>query len=298
MSDVKKCSKCNIEKNISEFHKRKTSKDGLTGRCKQCIKEGNAKYKKECEICGVTYNTHKKDSKYCSLQCAGEGHKNRYEIKCDFCKASFSRKKSRVSKNKNNFCSVECANNYMKTIKGEDHFNYSQQEVKCLQCGKKFSTSRYKVNKYKNHYCSKECSNKYKSIHLRGEGNPVYGKILHTIRGENSPHWKNDLTQEERENGRCITGYGSFVLAVFRRDGFKCICCGYDKGKILVAHHLNGYNWDKENRINPNNAVTLCKNCHIEFHKIYGFGDNTKEQFIEFINNINMTIPSQANESR
>ncbi|CEN81343.1 Uncharacterised protein [[Clostridium] sordellii] len=299
MSDVKKCSKCNIEKSINEFHKRKSSKDGHTGVCKVCSKERNAKWENECEICGKKYKTHKKDSKYCSLQCAGEGHKNRDKVECDFCGALFDRKKSKVAKNKNNFCSVECSNNYMKTIKGEEHFNYSQQKVKCSNCNKTISRSRYKINTHNNHFCSKECFGEYNSIHLRGENNPVYGKILLSIRGENSPHWKEDLTEDEREGKRCMPGYKAFVLNVFRRDGFKCECCGDDKGGNLVAHHLNSYNWDKENRTNPNNGVTLCETCHKEFHRKYGNGNNTREQFIEFISNkgINMTIPSQANES-
>jgi len=36
---VKKCSKCKIEKNYSEFHKDKKAKDGLRSRCKCCLKK-------------------------------------------------------------------------------------------------------------------------------------------------------------------------------------------------------------------------------------------------------------------
>lgn len=187
----------------------------------------------------------------------------------------------------------------MTTIKGENHFNYSKQKTSCTNCGKTILISKYKTTNYNNHFCSRKCFAEYMSIHMKGENNPVYGKILHSIRGENSPHWKKDLTPEEREGKRCVEGYKSFVLSVFRRDNFTCKCCGYDKGHILVAHHLNSYNWDKENRVNPDNGVTLCEKCHKEFHKIYGNGDNTKEQFIEFIKNKNIdkAIPSQANES-
>lgn len=283
MLKKKICSKCNIEKDIDEFYKRKSSKDGRTAQCKNCLKESNLKWQKECEICGTKYKTHKKDSKYCSRQCAGEGHKNRYEVSCDFCGSTFNRKKSKVDKNKNNFCSVECATNYMKTIKGDKHFNYSKKEVQCSNCNKAILRSRYRINSYNKQFCSRKCFGEYNRIHLTGENNPVYGKILYSIRGKNSPHWKKHLTQEDRDYRRCLPGYKAFVLNVFRRDGFKCGCCGDDRGGNLVAHHLNSYNWDKENRTNPNNAVTLCNDCHKEFHRQYGNGDNTREQFIEFI---------------
>jgi hypothetical protein len=35
----KSCNKCNVSKPLSEFHKKKASKDGLTNRCKSCDKE-------------------------------------------------------------------------------------------------------------------------------------------------------------------------------------------------------------------------------------------------------------------
>lgn len=60
MSYVKQCSKCNEIKEINEFYKKVSSKDGYTGVCKKCITENNKKYKMTCSICGKEYKTHKK----------------------------------------------------------------------------------------------------------------------------------------------------------------------------------------------------------------------------------------------
>lgn len=38
---TKKCSRCGVEKPLSEFHKNRSSKDGLQNYCKQCSYESN-----------------------------------------------------------------------------------------------------------------------------------------------------------------------------------------------------------------------------------------------------------------
>ena len=42
---TKVCTKCGKEKPLSEFHKRKESKDGYKSRCKECIKEIDHEYR-------------------------------------------------------------------------------------------------------------------------------------------------------------------------------------------------------------------------------------------------------------
>lgn len=44
---MKKCSRCKIEKDKSEFHFTKTNKDGLSWVCKECNTESNRRYRKE-----------------------------------------------------------------------------------------------------------------------------------------------------------------------------------------------------------------------------------------------------------
>ena len=100
--------------------------------------------------------------------------------------------------------------------------------------------------------------------------------------GCNNIHWNPYLTQEERENGRNYPEYMEFVKRISSRDNGVCYCCG-EKRKNTEVHHLNGYNWCVEGRTDDTNAVTLCPNCHANFHLIYGKGSNTREQFEEWI---------------
>ena len=74
-----------------------------------------------------------------------------------------------------------------------------------------------------------------------------------------------------------------FIRTVMERDEYTCQIC-YKTNCALAVHHLNGYNWDVENRYNPDNGITLCEECHKDFHKQYGRGDNTLQQFNEYAN--------------
>lgn len=77
-------------------------------------------------------------------------------------------------------------------------------------------------------------------------------------------------------------------LAVFERDNFICQCCGWDKGKILQAHHIKNFSNHPHLRLDIDNGITLCKHCHDphhkgSFHDVYGTKNNTEEQLREYI---------------
>ena len=154
-------------------------------------------------------------------------------------------------------------------------------KTQCDNCGK-ITKNEYRYYLKHNHnlktYCNK-CSLK---LFNSGENNPNWGN-KYTPTGENHPNWNPNLTQTERESNRNYKEYTQFVKKVMNRDNYTCQCCGNKINHDGIVHHLDGYNWCVEKRTDETNGITLCENCHKNFHSVYGNGNNTKEQFEEWI---------------
>ena len=114
----------------------------------------------------------------------------------------------------------------------------------------------------------------------KGEKNGMYG-----VKGKYHPNWNNELSNEERIEKRHTYKDEQWRKSVFEKDNYTCQYCGDNKGHNLNAHHKNGHHWCKEQRYETDNGVTLCEECHKYFHSIYGYKNNTEEQFNEWINN-------------
>ena len=104
--------------------------------------------------------------------------------------------------------------------------------------------------------------------------------------GKNNHFYNPNLSDDDRNNSLYRfrnPQYKEFVYNCFKRDNYTCQISGKKSKGDIVVHHINGYNWDIKNRYNINNGITLNKEIHKEFHKIFGKGNNTKEQFVRFV---------------
>ena len=102
--------------------------------------------------------------------------------------------------------------------------------------------------------------------------------------GENHYRWNPNLTYEDRTKERkSEKDYIPFIKSVLQRDNYCCQCCHSKRN--LVVHHKDGYNWCIDRRTDLSNGVTLCNDCHKNFHNIYGYGNNTEIQWNEYICN-------------
>ena len=273
----KVCRDCNELKFIKRFSKAKGSKDGRRNFCTKCELARTKKYNNICKECGVNF-IGGKEQQFCSYECKNNNHSKMTKGENCYWYGKHRNKETKEKISINNKGKHTGENNPMY---GKHHSEETKNKMSEYRLGKYSGENHPLYGKHR----SEETKEKLRIANKgkwSGENNPMYGKG-YKIKGENNPRYNPNLTQEERELRRNIDGYVEWRNEVFKRDNWTCQCCGA-KGDIN-AHHINSYNWDKEHRVDIDNGVTLCEDCHREFHKLYGYGYNTKEQYEEFIKN-------------
>lgn len=106
-------------------------------------------------------------------------------------------------------------------------------------------------------------------------------EITSSMAGPLNPNWDPTLTKEERSRGRAAYNWAN---AVKERDEWECQVC-FSKENV-VAHHLNSYKHNEELRHNVENGITLCRDCHTDFHVNFMGGYRvpcTSEDFEEYL---------------
>jgi hypothetical protein len=102
-------------------------------------------------------------------------------------------------------------------------------------------------------------------------------------RGKNSCWYNPNITDEERISRRHTPENRAWTKVIYEKDNYICQKCSQVGGK-LNAHHVYNYSTNEELRYDDNNGITLCKKCHIKFHKKYGYKNNSQEQLDKFLN--------------
>ena len=103
-------------------------------------------------------------------------------------------------------------------------------------------------------------------------------------RGKGSNLWKGGKMADYPEIIRIRKSieYRLWREAIFARDNWVCQKCK-KQGVKLHSHHIKNFIDFPELRLAIDNGITLCKECHQNFHKKYGKKNNTKEQLEEFL---------------
>lgn len=99
--------------------------------------------------------------------------------------------------------------------------------------------------------------------------------------GCSADNWPGYYEKSEIQQVRDSIEYLEFRKSILKRDNYKCQITG--KGGHLEVHHIESMNKNLSKALDESNVITLHVDIHKEFHKIYGYGDNTRQQFEEFI---------------
>lgn len=243
----------------------------------------------KCNNCGqdmeITKSQYENsNSHFCSQECKAEWqHKynggennplyNRIKCECDYCGKKIEITPSRYENSEHHFCSRECKDNYwIENVKtGEEHPRWIEKFIiQCDYCGKDLEPmTQLQINQNEHHYCSRECMGKWRSENVKGENHPSYNP---------------DLTDEEREINRDYPEYKEWIKSIYKRDNYQCQCCGKHGGD-LNAHHIYSFTDYEDLRTEIDNGICLCKDCHTELHKEYGYKHTTWQKFRIFLFN-------------
>ena len=177
---------------------------------------------------------------------------------------------------------------------------------RCMKCSgnEKFSF-KYVFDFFKNKGCEllengyKEANTKMRyscncgnidKIRFRAfkRGDSCHNCAIEKRAGVNHYNYNPNLTDKERRKNQSRTSdflCKEWRIEVFERDKFICQKC-FQKGKYLNAHHIKNWADNIESRYVLPNGISLCMDCHNEFHSIYGYKNTNEEQISEFVTNL------------
>lgn len=97
------------------------------------------------------------------------------------------------------------------------------------------------------------------------------------------PDHKNYKHGLGRTRGVNTERYAAWKEGVLQRYNFCCFITGETNKALLTCHYLNSWDIYPDQRYHISNGVPITKAIHNAFHKEYGLGKNTKEQFERFL---------------
>lgn len=266
---MKKCRVCKHTKDYESFEKSKSCKDGYRGTCKKCRSYRKKIHKNACQTCQKKFSSNRKNTKYCSVKCAGIAKRSRVTVSCAQCGNSKEVVKSLANKNQRHYCNQRCRTEHLKELMAEEgNPNYERVSYRCGGCNDEIQAIPSKLQTQKYVFCSNECYRNNVGRHFTGAKNN---------------NWNHTLSDDERNDLRRYPEYYEWRIDVYARDNFTCQACGDDTGGNLIAHHIYNYSEHKNLQTEITNGITFCVDCHIRFHKLYGYTNNNKKQLQNFL---------------
>ena len=259
---MKICSKCGIEKPITEFHKNKIGKYGVRGNCKECVKL----YKKQ-------YN---EDNK--------ERIKQYYENNKEHYKQYYKQYYENKAKYETYAHRIEYAEEVREDIEG-------YLLVRCAYCDCWiYPTNREVMDRISalegscrgecRIYCSSKCK----------KACPTFNQTFYS---------KDQV--KHRTVGTSREVQAPLRKMVLERDNWICQECGRHKDELDVAlhcHHMKPVSIEPFESADMDVCTTLCKTCHKKEHKKPGMRYSDLKKISMCIRNGNRDIVESFNKKK
>lgn len=141
----------------------------------------------------------------------------------------------------------------------------------------------YKNNRSKMRYCCEKHSYIGYTNYFTLSNSKYQCKIcaLESISGENNYRWSRKTRRIGIDTERNHYLYIKWRKKVLEHDNYECSIC--ESKEKLEVHHIRSYMSNPELRLKEYNGITLCKKCHCRFHSMFGYKNNTLEQFMKYV---------------
>jgi hypothetical protein len=237
---------------------------------------GGATVALTCEHCGASFMrrpsslTQVGQGRFCSPSCRAKhrtGARNGswrggpVACACARCGARVTVSRTRFGKGAPFYCSPRCGLLANAPWQGKtkapppvrpcpkcrDRMRREARRHTCVECGIVFDAPRSAGRRF----CSQHCRAVWWGKRTRATAPPVKlkGVSLRTSEAARTEHkeWR---------------------AKVYQRDQWRCQWCGV--GAHLQAHHIKSWAAHPDLRTDVDNGVTLCIDCHREWHRLYG----------------------------
>lgn len=144
-------------------------------------------------------------------------------------------------------------------------YNVNKWTIKNLLKEFDIMTGYYRVGKYNSFYGKKHTEKTKKQISksriglYAGNKNPMYGK-----KGILSPAWKGGISTKQA-SFYASDNWQKKRFEIMNKDQFICAICGKEAKKTkntFNVHHIIPLSVSWELRLEDNNLITLCEECH------------------------------------
>ena len=309
----KKCMKCSGTEKYTFKYIKKYFKDNNCELLEKEYKRNSTKMKYRCE-CGdiskITFASFKKGTRCieCKKEKLRKSFKHSFKYVYNYFKKNGCELLEKGYKNNSTHMKYKCKCGDINKIT----FGNFKNSERCAKCaGIQKPSFKYVKDFFKRNNC-KLLEKKYKNTQTPMKYKCKCGKISkirftsfkkgHRCKncgnkkqkrfGKDNYHYNPNITDEEREIQRSRLSdslYREWRNKIFKKNNYICLKCK-KRGGELNAHHIKNYKKNKELRLIKSNGITFCKNCHIEFHKIYGKKHNNRKQLKEFLQVKNLSF--------